>query len=324
MGWFIFAILLGVVAIALLGAAAITKSNKSSDYPNAPLWLLLGGVLVGFVAVLCLFGSMFRSVPARNIGVPSAFGSVGTTYGPGVHFPVAPWTSMNIIPETIQTTVFKQTPTGDENDCITVRIGGQQQACLDATIQWRIEDTGAPALYKDYNGTSATVDVADTSGLLGTVASNVVVRELEQVVNNTLGDYNPIEDVSSSITGSASQFSLFDPQILRQMQADLKGRVQVLTLFTPFLHYDPTTQARINSVATQYADTAIAKEELATNQAQSAANHAIASSVSNDPSVLTYQCLTLTETALKDGDSLPIGWNCFGGDTGIAASVGKG
>ena len=323
--WFIFAIILFIATAILFVAAQAYKGSR--DYPNSTTGCRIAGAVVGVLAIVCLFGSLMRSVPARSIGVPTTFGSVGATMGPGLHFPVNPFSSVNIVPETIQTDVFKQGGgTGtekSENSCITVRIGGQQQACLDATIQWRILDTGAPSLFKDFNGTTATLDLTDQSGFIGTIASNVVVREFEQVVNNVLGDYNPIEDVSATVTGkSNSEFSKFDPIIEQQMQQDLKGRVQIISLFTPFLHYDPTTQARINSVATQFADTAIAEQEIQTNTEQALANSKIGSSLSSQQ--LQYQCLTITESALKEGDTLPVGWNCFGGSsTGVAVTPGK-
>ena len=78
-----------------------------------------------------------------------------------------------------------QTTTFEGDDCLQVRVGGQQSACADITIQWQILPS-AGSLFSDY---------ANQGDLMAEVQNAVVIRELKQVVNEMLGDYNPITDV---------------------------------------------------------------------------------------------------------------------------------
>jgi regulator of protease activity HflC (stomatin/prohibitin superfamily) len=316
MGWFIFSIILLVIAV-IVGFGSFAAKDEGA------LGMRVGAAVLTVLAVGMFVLSGLREVPTRSVGVPTSFGKVESSLRPGIHFK-APWTTVNILDETIQTTTF------DGNDCLTVRIGGQQTACLDVTIQWRILDSGAPGLFNDYNGsgssnTSSSVQPSSSvpSGIMGNITDAVVIRELEQTVNEVLGDYNPIQDVSANATAGNSQFSGFGPVVESDMRRDLTGRIQVLNVLMPLLRYDTATQDRLNQIQQQYGQTAIAQQEVATNKAQSAANAAISASLSSNPGVLEYQCLQITQDALKSGDTLPAGWSCTGSSSSLALSTGK-
>jgi hypothetical protein len=281
------------------------------------LWLAVGdisravGGIVGVFALVLglvmLIGSTAKEVPNRSIGIATSFGKVQRGfYLPGVHFWVAPWKRLNIISESVQTTTF------EGKNCLDVRIGGQQTACLDVSIQWQVQDQAGSGLFSNYGA---------KGNLMGDIQNAVVVRELKQVVNQQLGDYNPIEDVSLNTTSGNSQFSKFGPLVLATMRHDIGGRVKVLNLYMPFAHYDRATQQRLNTIQAQYAETAIARQLAATNAAQSLANSKIQKSLT--PEILQYQCLQLTANAVKDQSPLPAGWNCLGGSTSLALSSGK-
>jgi len=320
----IFAIVVAVLALlGFLAAFAVPKQYRTTSgtntFPRKTTRIVATGVLIA--AVLTFFGAGCGSVPTRSVGVPTSFGSVGSSLKPGIYW-LPPWTNVNVLDETIQTTTF------DGNNCLSVRIGGQQTACLDVTIQWRIEDSGASQLFNDYNGQGSAnkLGVQPSSivpgGIMGTITDAVVIRELQAVENETLGDYNPIQDVATSSTAGNSQFSTFGPVVLRQMRADLQGRIQVVNVLMPLLRYDSSTQTRLNTIQQQVAATAIANAEYATNVAQSKANAAIASSVTNNPGVLVYQCLQLIQDAIKSGyNGLPATLSCFGNSTPV--TVGK-
>lgn len=294
MFWFIVAIILwlcmlGGVATAVLGS----DEAKAAGVLVAVLGLLLGS------GSLALGG--LKSVPVKNIGVPQAFGAVtGKVYGPGIHETWTPWLHLTDINETIQTTTFE----GD--GALPVRIGGQQQARADVTIQWQIRPQAADALFSDY---------ANQGDLMTEVTNAVVVRELKQVVNQVLGDYNPITDVQSvtNTNSSTSQFSGFGPQILAAMRADIGGRINVLTVLLPQLHYDQTVEDKLNAIQQSYANFAIAQENVKVNQ-----ENAQAFTKLGTPNVsqLIAQCLTDVKS---DGGNLPAGFSCFpGSNSGLA------
>jgi hypothetical protein len=212
--------------------------------------------------------------------------------------------SRAILPRAIQTTTW--TGSWDRNGNCTaldVRIGGQQNGCLDATIQWQVKDKAAPALFNNY----------DTSGsnVLQTITNAVVIREFESVVNQALGDYNPIADVAQNAQSGNSQFSTFGPLVLRTMRKDIGSQINVIRVIMPIMHYDGSTQGRLNTIQATYAEAAIATEQIAVNDAQAKANAAIQNNVSAN--VLVQECLALVQSAAKTNYQLPAGFNCFGG-----------
>ncbi len=197
-----------------------------------------------------------------------------------------------------------QTTTFEGKDCLQVRVGGQQSACADVTIQWQILPSAASSLFSDY---------ANSGDLMTTVENAVVIRELKQVVNNTIGDYNPITDVQS-VTGTAtatSQFTGFGPSILKTMQADIGTRVNVLTVLMPFVHYSDTVEAKLNQIQQAYANFAIAQENVKVNQQQAAAYAKLGNPTLNQ---LISECLTSTVPR-------SVGFQCFpGAGNGLALS----
>lgn len=294
---FVLALILFVVAIAaIIGIKLASSENKWIPAVVTAISVVLGGIL--------LFTSMIRSVPTKSIGVQTSFGKVeGSVLTPGFHM-TAPWTQVHILDETIQTTTF------EGKNCLDVRIGGQQSACADVRLQWRVLDQSGGALYSDYAGQGGDI--------MAEIKNAVVVGTLKQALNDVLGDYNPIQDVSANSAAGNSQFSTFGPTLKAAMIHAIGGRIQVLNLTLPFLRYDIDTQKFVNKVQSQYAATATARQLQHTNQAQSTANAAIDKSLS--PAVLQYQCLQITQEALNDGHTLPVGWSCFSNASSLALS----
>jgi regulator of protease activity HflC (stomatin/prohibitin superfamily) len=293
--WVWLTIILIVGGIILIAAGALTDEDGSVAIGS--------GVLAIILALVIFFGAGFKEVPVKTVGVVTAFGHIDGFMGPGIHH-TWPWKTVNLLPETIQTTTFEGGFT-KAGSCLglDVRIGGQQQGCLDATIQWQVRDSAADTLFNNYNtGGSVLADISNA----------VVVREFKVAVNDVLGDYNPIQDVSLNSAAGNSQFSTFGPKIEALMKRDIGSEITVRTVLVPFLHYDNATQARLNAIQQQYGNTAIAQQEIKTNQAQSQANAAIARSVAS-PNVLFQECLNITELAVKSGVTMDTGWNCFGG-----------
>jgi hypothetical protein len=151
------------------------------------------------------------------------------------------------------------------------------------------------------------------------IRNAVVVRSLKSAANAVMGDYNPIQDVSLNSTAGNSQFTKFAGLIKAAMIHDIGGRIHVLSVLLPLAHYDNSTQARLNAIQQQYAETAIAKQQLKTNQAQAAANNALRNSVGNDPNVLIANCEQIVKEAIKANyQGLPATFCSVGGNsTGV-------
>lgn len=297
MGWFIISIILWVSTLIATAGALLTsdRSTRFTCIAVASSALVLG-------LMLFTIGGL-KSVPVKNIGVPQSFGSVGSgVFEPGIHETWEPWLHLTDIDETVQTTSFE----GD--NCLTVRIGGQQGACADITIQWRILPPAAGSLFSDY---------ANSGNLMTAVTDAVVIRELKQVVNSVVGDYNPITDVQSitNTNSTTSQFSQFGPTILSDMRADIGNRIQVLTVLMPFIHYDTSVEAKLQEIQQAYADFAIAQENVKVNQENAAAYAKLGTPNVNQ---LIAQCL---QNLQKNANSLPAGFQCFpGANSGLTIS----
>lgn len=270
-------------------------------------------------AIVAVFGLIFlgwstvRSVPVHSVGVETAYGKVEGALRPGLHFGVAPWTKVNVLDETIQTTQFYGD--GKNGSCMPVRIGGQQLACVNVTIKWQIEDPAAPALFNKYDNTGTTVQAS--------IKNNLVVNDLRTVANNVFGDYNPIEDASITAAqgGTAtakSEFSTFGPDILSDMRGDLHGQISIISINLSNAYYSSATETRLASVANQFADTAQAQQQINTDTALAQANKAVSGSLT--PEIVQNNCITDTTDIIKSGGKLPAGWNCFGG-TGVAVGA---
>lgn len=293
MGWFILAIILWLAALVLIGVAIFASGSQTRAGSAA------GAVLAVIVGLGLFAVSGLKSVPVKNLGVAQEFGAVSSGYyNPGIHETWTPWLHLTDIDETVQTTTF------EGNSCLTVRIGGQQTACADITVQWKILPSAASSLFSDY---------ANSGDLMTTVTNAVVIRELKQVVNNVLGDYNPITDVST-VTGTTSQFTTFDPTILTDMQGDIGSRIDVLTVLLPYIHYDPAVEAALAKIQTQNANYAIAAENVKVAQEQALAYQKLGNPTLNQ---LVSECLTNT----KDESVFPVGWECIpGAGSGLALS----
>lgn len=307
---FIVAILFALVGVAALALSPFGKARGESGDAPTRTGLRVIGVIAVVLAFLVFMVSGLKSVPTKSIGIPISFGKVsGAVYGPGVHETWTPWLHLADVSKRVFTTTFEVNQKTGQGG-LDVRIGGQQTAKLDVTIQWQVQDSAADNLFLDYgsNGGDIMYDIQNA----------VVVRSLKVAANDVMGDYNPIQDVSANATAGNSQFSTFAAKIKAAMIHNIGHRVKVLAVLMPLAHYDASTQNRLNAIQQQYAETAIAKQQLQTNRAQSAANDALKASVSNDSNVLVAQCLNLVREAEKSGwNGLPAGFSCFGPSSGV-------
>lgn len=312
---FIVAILFAIIGIGAFVVAPFMHGGEPKDRysrttPDMSTPFRVAGAVMLVLAFLIFAVSGLKSVPTKSIGIPIAFGKVaGAPYGPGVHETWTPWLHLADVSKRVQTTTFEVNQKTGQGG-LDVRIGGQQTARVDVSIQWQVQDNAADNLFLDYGSNGGDI--------MGDIQNAVVVRSLKQVENQVMGDYNPIQDVSANATAGNSLFSTFGPKVKAAMIHDIGGRIKVLAVVQPLAHYDASTQNRLNAIQQQYAETAIAQQQYKTNIAQSKANDALKASVSNDPNVLIAQCLTIVREAEKQNfQGLPAGFSCFGTTNGV-------
>jgi len=332
MAEFIIAIILAVAAVG--GIVVAIKGDFPTRNPRVI------GISVAIFVILLAGGmiaqSMYQSVPTKSEGVITSYGKVvGHPFGPGGHW-VAPWRTVNIVQNTIQSDTFSernggpntpdvQTPRGTTGYCITVRLAGLNSGCANVQLQTQLAPEAIPGLYANYSsyGPSLAQDVDQF----------VVKRELTTDLNRVLGDYNVISDIATNLTAciknqaqpansqkqcsavTQSQFSQFDGKILKELSGDveLKGKINVLDVNLQNIVFNGSTEDAIKAIQNSYLDTVKATQQEKTNAATSLANAALIQQKNAlTPAVLANECYTTTLAAIKANVNLPASWNCSG------------
>lgn len=313
MFWFITGIVL-----LLAGAAALVLRKRvagrpdSRDYEPAYTFFatVIGAVLLGLglVTIVC---DSFTIVPARNVGIVNTFGKAEQALDNGFHW-VKPWSSV----ETVDATVQNINLSSDAKNCITVRLANQTTACVDTTVQWNIDQrANANELWQRYRGNNDDV--------VGNVGRNVIERELRRSLNVVFETYNPLSVLAGGDTPTIKTDDLA-AKALAEMKAHVDAGIVIDTLRISVVHYDDTTQQKLNGYAQALADTQIATQQKKTAEQQKAANDLLAAASSNDPGVKYQNCLNLVKDLAAKGQlqNLPPTFNC-GDGSGSPVIVGQ-
>jgi regulator of protease activity HflC (stomatin/prohibitin superfamily) len=312
MVWFVLFTIVALVAVALLviGFRAprtvterdrfnredITKENETRGLT------VLAGVACLLVAVIGLFFCSFTVIPTRSVGVTVAFGRPDNeSLKNGFHF-VKPWSSVEKFDASVQTLKLDaasgKSQDGDLGNCVTVRLANQTTACVDVSVQWNIDPDGdVVELYRKYKS-------------FDNVQNNLVERQLVHALNVAFETYDPLRSING---GGAPAQSLDDlaAKASTALTTAVGSGIKVANLTIPLVHFDNTTQDKLNAYAQALADTRIAEQRKQTALAQKAANDALASGAnSNNPGVLYQNCLDMVERLAKEGKGLPAAFSC--------------
>lgn len=312
------ALILFILLLILMGAIAhwVGKSSDKTISRNHGGWVIATWITAGLTVIVLLLASI-TTVSTRNVGIVTTFGRTSGHLDNGLHV-IAPWDNVTEMNAAIQTDSYvlgtkASTSTNDSNSatgpCVNVRIANQQTACVDVSIKWRINPSAADELFQNYHDFS-------------TVQDSLVHRELNVALNNQLSDYNPLNSITEAGSGSFGSnptLTQVGAKVTEQMRRELAGQIEVISTLIPILHYDGATENRINQIQQQVAQTRIADAQLQTNQAQSAANAALAQSVTTP--VLESKCLDIMKEMVQNGQKVPAGMTCGLGSnvTGIIA-----
>jgi len=317
MGWIIFTIFLLVLLAACVPAYLWARArsldpergrqSQNDNRIGATIlkWTMVG---LGFLIVLETFLFSFTTVSTKNVGIETAFGATSGHLSNGAHL-IPPWDKVTEMDAAIQTDSYAG------NDCLNVRIGNQQTACVSVSIRWRIDPNDADQLYQNYR----TFDH---------VRDSLVTRDLTAAINQQFKDYNPLNSVATTLPkGSQPNPSLnaIAFRVTRQMRAEISSQgIEVLNTIIPIVTFDPSTQNRINQLQQQFALTRIAEQEKITNEAQAQANSKLSRSVNNSPNVLVAQCMQILGEMVKEKQTVPPGFSCWPGKgvAGVIANTG--
>lgn len=262
------------------------------------------GAAVGLAALLFLF-TIFTIVPTREVGVVTSFGKPTDELSNGFHFK-APWEEVHHLDGTVQTNNFK----GDK--CVSIRIGNESTACVDTTIKWRIKLEAGQSLYQDYRD-------RDGKTAMENIEDSLVTRELNAALNDVLGDFNPLDQITVDTEGAGTDLSEFSTQVEQALTERVGDSIEIDSVLLPLIRFDDSTQKKLNDYQAEVALTRIAEQKQQTAAAQAIANQALAESISNDPNVLVAQCVDALSSMVEKGQQVPIGFSCWPG--GSASTV---
>lgn len=301
-GWFIATLVVGIPLLILAIAAPFIRV----DGDPIP-WKIITPACVAVVALLLFISSAFV-VPTRSVGVSVAFGKPSAQPLPNGFHLVAPWKTVEKLSTATQTLNLIG-DNKDGNPCVTVRLGNQTTACVDVSVQWNIADEGVVELYRQYKPRGGQDDVFHN------IETNLVKRQITDALNVAFSDYDPLASINGATDGSQPKLHDLAAEAQGLLQAALhsvvRDGVHIRSVIFTVVHFDPTTQDKLNAYAQALADTRIAKQREQTAQATRAANDALAASnASANPAVLYQNCLDLTERLVKEGKTLPPAWSC--------------
>jgi regulator of protease activity HflC (stomatin/prohibitin superfamily) len=286
-----------------------TEAQDGSDTYHPRRYARVTAIVLSGIFVLVLLLGSITTVSTKNVGIETAFGRTSGHLSNGIHL-VWPWVSVTEMDAAIQTDSYTRA------DCLNVRIANQQTACVDISIRWRIYQGAADQLFQNYR----TFD---------NVRDSLVTRELTAALNQQLASYNPLNSIPTATTVAGSNYptapslNAVAADVTAQMRREIGDQgIDVLTSIIPYMSFDAQTQARLNQLQQQEAQTRIAQAELQTNEAQSAANQALAASVQQNPEVLVSKCLDIMNTLVKNGGKPPVGMCALGNAPSVLASGG--
>jgi len=275
--------------------------------PSTETWKRAAGVACLAFAVLMLLLSCIAIVGTKKIGVITSFNKPVGTMPNGIHTKWF-WQKVTDLDGAIQTDNHTGGNVEHPAGCTLVRIGNQSTACVDNTIRWRIRQSAADALFRDYRS-------------FDHIRDSLVTRDLIVALNDVFANYNPLGNLNSNTSKAAPpSLEALSAQVRELLVGDngnggrIGDQIEVLSVFTPIIHHDDQTQTKINQYQAAKADTRIALQKVQTAENDAKANKVLASSVSHDPNVLVSKCLDLVKT----GIALPAGFTCWpGGGSGV-------
>lgn len=313
MWWFIVAIILAIIGIALVIWKDIPQPSTGS--PPFKVWRI--GVAVLILALIALIVACTTRIGTKEVGVVTSFGKIARCdLESGIHLKL-PWQKVTQLDGTIQTDKFH------DDTAIGVRINDGSTAAVSATIRWRIDPADACSLYQDYRSNNVDENIADA----------LVRTQFTASAASVFSDFDPLLEIQQTNTNPAStntatgiNLDEYSDDLSNALDEHLAAasptdtpEVEVVSVTISYLTLAQTTQDRLNQYQAEVAKTRIAAQAIQTARNNAKANRVLATSVSKDPNVLVSKCLdTLTlMVEQKEASPVPPGFTCWpGGDTG--------
>lgn len=290
MSWeFVTFLIFGSIAVLLLlGGLVGRRFNRRADGPVVTLFI--GGIALAIAVLVLVIGS-FTVVGTRKVGIETVFGKPsGDTLSNGLHWK-KPWATVDEMDAAVQIDKY------EGNGRIKVRLGNSSTADADVSVRWQIKQDAADELYVQYRS-------------FDNVRTNLITRNLQVSLNDVFSKLDPL----ATKWANGLPLETFAKEASEKLRALVGDQVDILDVAVPTIDYDDGTEARINELNAERANTAKAEQAKKTATEQAEANRILSSSVSNDPNVIVQNCIT------KALDKSMSPWGCWPG-TGALATI---
>lgn len=277
-------------AFLLIGALVILGARMADFDSDKRTARLIG---VGIVAVGLIVGGFASTtiVQPRTVGVKVALGKPTGVVGNGLHLK-APWEKVEKLDGSVQNDVYN----GDGS--ISVRLGNNSRAEVDASIQWQLKTGKAEEVFLDYKTFEG-------------IQSNLVDRNFRAALNEAMADYDPLAYTAPEKGGSA--LSDLGSEVRDNLQEKVGDKIDVRSVTLPLVAFDDATQKRIDDLQAEAAKTRVANQKKETSTAEAEANKTLEKSISDE--TLTSKCLDI----VKESGQSPIG--CFPGESASPVKI---
>lgn len=290
MSWeFVTFLIFGSIAVLLLlGGLVGRRFNRRADGPVVTLFM--GGIALAIAVLVLVIGS-FTVVGTRKVGIETVFGKPsGDTLSNGLHWK-KPWATVDEMDAAVQIDKY------EGNGRIKVRLGNSSTADADVSVRWQIKQDAADELYVQYRS-------------FDNVRTNLITRNLQVSLNDMFSKLDPL----ATKWANGLPLETFAKDASEKLRALVGDQVDILDVAVPTIDYDDGTEARINELNAERANTAKAEQAKKKATEQAEANRILSSSVSNDPNVIVQNCIT------KALDKSMSPWGCWPG-TGALATI---
>lgn len=220
-----------ILALICVGAAAVgavvAVLAAADDVRGGGIIAVVLGVLGGIIFTIT---ASANTVPTRNVGIVTSFNKpTGEVTGPGLKW-VAPWKSID------DWDASRNSFDHRGKSCVTVRITGLQNACVEVLIEWTTDQRRAPEQWASYKRDF----------------NNFVAKRVEPnlvgAVNDAFADHDPLANVDGK-TGQvlAPDTKPFVAEVKSNVEARIGADVDVHTVVIGFIRYDAETQKSIEA-----------------------------------------------------------------------------
>lgn len=277
-------------ALLVIGILVLLGSGFASRSDDKRIAKTAGSVIIA-VAVITGAACSTTIVQPRTVGVKVALGKPTGVVGNGFHVK-APWEKVEKLDGSVQNDVYSK------DSAISVRLGNNSRATVDASIQWQLKTDEAMQVFLDYKTFEG-------------IQSNLVDRNFRTALNEAFAEYDPLNYSNPEEGGKA--LAELSSSVQENMQAKVGQQIEVRSVSLPLIAFDDATQKRIDDLQSESAKTRVANQKKETSKAEAEANETLEKSVTDK--TLTSKCLDIVA---ESGQS-PIG--CFPGNSASPVKI---